>query len=189
MSQTPVRVRVIRPDSAFKAASDYLRSREGQDQQQPKPEVMVGGGVAEGGSAGFTVAASPAPATNLAVSVTVSASGDYGAATGQRTVTVPTTGSATFTVGTVDDSAEEVSVRWYTAPAYHLLDDRAHRSDYQAAEGELVFEPGVTALTGQVWLEQDDEEEPDERFAVEAFLPGSFRVPDAVGTMTIIDDD
>ena len=75
----------------------------------PTPEVSVtaGAGVTEGGDATFTVTASPAPAADLAVGVTVSASGDYGAATGARTVTVPTTGSATLTVGTTDDSADE----------------------------------------------------------------------------------
>ncbi len=229
------------------------------DDAAPTPVVSVsaGSGVTEGGDAVFTVTASPAPAANLDVSVTVSQSGDYGAATGQRTVTVPTTGSVTLTVGTTDDSTdetdgsvtatvnagsgytvsssqgaatvgvaddddaaleveisvtvadasavegdvlefrvalsaastEEIRVRWYTAPAYHLLDDRAHRSDYQTTEGELVFAPGVTELTGEVWLEQDEDEEPDEYFAVEAFLPGSLVSPDAVGTMTIVDDD
>ena len=229
------------------------------DDDAPVPEVSVtaGSGVTEGGDAIFTVTASPAPAADLAVSVTVSQSGDYGAATGARTVTVPTTGGATLTVGTADDDADEADgsvtatvnagggytvsatrgaatvavsdddepapevevtvavddasavegdvlefrvrlseatagefrVSWYTAPAWHVLDNRAHRSDYTAAEGELVFAPGVTELTGEVWLEQDDEEEPDEYFAVEAFLPGNFREPDAVGTMTIIDDD
>ncbi len=75
----------------------------------PTPEVSVtaGSGVTEGGDATFTVTASPAPASNLAVSVTVSQSGDYGAATGQRTVTVPTTGSVTLTVGTTDDTTDE----------------------------------------------------------------------------------
>ncbi len=225
----------------------------------PTPEVSVtaGSGVTEGGDAVFTVTASPAPAADLAVSVTVSQSGDYGAATGQRTVTVPTTGSVTLTVGTTDDSAdetdgsvtatvdagsgytvsssqgaatvgvsdnddaapeveitvtveaasavegdvlefrvrlseastEEIRIRWNTAPAYHLLDDRAHMTDYQYTEGELVFAPGVTELTAEVWLEQDDGEEPDEYFAVEAYLPGTLYPPDAVGTMTIIDDD
>ncbi|MDE2884153.1 MAG: hypothetical protein OXO53_03510, partial [Chloroflexota bacterium] len=75
------------------------------------------------------------------------------------------------------------------APAYHLLDDRAHMTDYQYSEGELVFAPGVTELTAEVLLEQDNEDEPDEYFSVEAFLPGSFFAPDAVGTMTIVDDD
>ncbi len=230
---------------------------DNDDAPTPVVSVTAGSGVTEGGSASFTVSASPAPAANLAVSVTVSQSGDYGATTGKRTVTVPTTGSATLTVGTTDDDAdetdgsvtatvnagsgyavsssqgaatvgvadnddaapeveisvtvedasavegdvlefrvalsaastEEIRVQWYTAPAYHLLDDRAHRSDYQTTEGELVFKPGVTELTGEVWLEQDEDEEPDEYFAVEAFLPGSLVSPDAVGTMTIVDDD
>ena len=222
----------------------------------PTPEISVtgGSGITEGGSASFTVSASPAPAANLDVKVTVTQSGDYGATTGQRTVTVPTSGSVTFTVATTDDSTdeadgsvtatvdagtgytvsssqsaatvtvadnddapkisvtvedasateggvltftvrlsaastEEITVRWYTAPAYDRPDDRAHRSDYQTAEGELAFAPGVTVLTGEVWLEQDEEDEPNEYFAVEAFLPGNFLVPDAVGTMTIVDDD
>ena len=223
----------------------------------PVVSVSAGSGVTEGGDAVFTVTASPAPASNLDVSVTVSQSGDYGATTGKRTVTVPTTGSVTLTVGTTDDSTdetdgsvtatvnggsgytvsssqgaatvgvadnddaapeveitvtveaasavegdvlefrvrlseastEEIRIRWNTAPAYHLLDDRAHMTDYQYTEGELVFAPGVTELTAEVWLEQDDEEEPDEYFAVEAYLPGTLYPPDAVGTMTIVDDD
>ena len=227
---------------------------DNDDAPQPEISVTGGSGITEGGSASFTVSASPAPSANLDVKVTVTQSGDYGATTGQRTVTIPTTGSVAFTVATTDDSTdeadgsvtatvdagsgytvsssqgaatvsvadnddapeisvtvedasateggvltftvrlsaastEEITVRWYTAPAYDRPDDRAHRSDYQAAEGELAFAPGVTVLTGEVWLEQDEEDEPDEYFAVEAFLPGNFLVPDAVGTMTIVDDD
>ena len=73
------------------------------------PVVSISGdnGVTEGGDASFTITASPVPAADLTVSVTVTASGDYGATTGSRTVTVPTTGSATLTVGTTDDSADE----------------------------------------------------------------------------------
>ena len=86
-----------------------LTALEAASGQTPTPEVSVtgGAGVTEGGDATFTVTASPAPASNLSVSLTVSASGDYGAATGQRAVTVPTTGSATLTVGTADDDADE----------------------------------------------------------------------------------
>ncbi len=230
---------------------------DNDDAPTPVVSVTAGSGVAEGGDATFTVTASPAPASNLAVSVTVSQSGDYGATTGKRTVTVPTTGSVTLTVGTTDDDAdetdgsvtatvnagsgytvsssqgaatvgvadnddaapeveitvtveaasavegdvlefrvrlseastEEIRIRWNTAPAYHLLDDRAHMTDYQYTEGELVFAPGVTELTAEVWLEYDDDEEPDEYFVVEAYLPGTLYPPDAVGTMTIVDDD
>ncbi len=230
---------------------------DNDDAPTPVVSVTAGSGITEGGDATFTVTASPAPAANLDVSVTVSQSGDYGAATGKRTVTVPTTGSVTLTVGTTDDttdetdgsvtatvnagsgytvsssqgaatvgvadnddaapeveitvtveaasavegdvlefrvrlseaSTEEIRIRWNTAPAYHLLDDRAHMTDYQYTEGELVFAPGVTELTAEVWLEYDDDEEPDEYFVVEAYLPGTLYPPDAVGTMTIIDDD
>ncbi len=230
---------------------------DNDDAPTPVVSVTAGSGVTEGGDAVFTVTAIPAPAANLAVSVTVSQSGDYGATTGHRTVTIPTTGSVTLTVGTTDDttdetdgsvtatvnagsgytvsstqgaatvgvadnddaapeveitvtveaasavegdvlefrvrlseaSTEEIRIRWNTAPAYHLLDDRAHMTDYQYTEGELVFAPGVTELTAEVWLEYDDDEEPDEYFVVEAYLPGTLYPPDAVGTMTIIDDD
>ncbi|MYB28540.1 MAG: hypothetical protein F4107_07555 [Gemmatimonadetes bacterium] len=73
----------------------------------PEVSVTAGSGVTEGGDAMFTITASPAPAADLAVSVTVSASGDVGVATGQQTVTVPTTGSVTLTVATSDDNTDE----------------------------------------------------------------------------------
>ena len=77
------------------------------DDDVPVVSISGGNGVTEGGVASFTITASPTPASALSVSVTVSASGDYGATTGQRTVSIPTGGSATFTVGTTDDSADE----------------------------------------------------------------------------------
>jgi len=73
----------------------------------PEVSVTAGSGVTEGGDAMFTITASPAPAADLAVSVTVSASGDVGVATGQQAVTVPTTGSVTLTVATSDDNTDE----------------------------------------------------------------------------------
>ena len=73
----------------------------------PVVSITAGPGVTEGGSAAFTVAAAPAPATALDVTVTVTHSGDYGAVTGSRTVTIPTSGSVSFTVATTDDSADE----------------------------------------------------------------------------------
>ncbi|MXW95130.1 MAG: hypothetical protein F4Z64_06430 [Acidimicrobiaceae bacterium] len=73
----------------------------------PEISVSAGGGVTEGGDAVFTVSAVPAPSAPLTVDLTVGQDGDFGAATGARTVTVPTSGSAAVTVGTVDDSADE----------------------------------------------------------------------------------
>ena len=77
------------------------------DDDVPVVSISAGSGVTEGGDASFTITASPVPVADLTVNVTVSASGDYGASTGARTVTIPTGGSATFTVGTTDDSADE----------------------------------------------------------------------------------
>ena len=79
------------------------------DNDAPLPAVTVSAGdaVTEGGDATFTVTASPAPASPLAVSVTVAARGDYGIASGTRTVSIPTAGSATLTLATSDDDADE----------------------------------------------------------------------------------
>ena len=73
----------------------------------PVVSIAAGQGITEGGSAVFTLTASPAPATDLDVTVTVAQSGDFGAATGTRTVTVPSGGSVSFAVTTSDDSADE----------------------------------------------------------------------------------
>ena len=79
--------------------------------QPPQPpEVSVTGGddVTEGGDAVFTITADPAPAADLRVAVTVSADGDYGAATGRQAVTIAGgSSSATLTVSTTDDEVDE----------------------------------------------------------------------------------
>ena len=85
-----------------------------QDDDHPQQQVVVpvvsitaGSGVTEGENASFTLTANPAPASPITVSVTVSADGDYGAATGSRTVSIETGGTATFTVATTDDGNDE----------------------------------------------------------------------------------
>ncbi|MCY3652440.1 MAG: PQQ-dependent sugar dehydrogenase [bacterium] len=74
----------------------------------PEVSVTAGGGITEGGDAVFTVLASPAPSASLSVAVTVAQTGDYGATTGTRTVTVGTGGTATVTVSTSDDEVDEL---------------------------------------------------------------------------------
>ncbi|WP_420604425.1 Calx-beta domain-containing protein [Methylobacterium sp.] len=75
------------------------------------PEITVSGGngIAEGGTASFTVTATPAPSSPLAVTLTVCQSGDYAASgeTGTRQVTVPTGGSVAIEVATADDATDE----------------------------------------------------------------------------------
>ena len=73
----------------------------------PVVSISAGASVTEGGNVEFTVTASPSPSADLPVSVTVSQSGDFGASTGSRTVTIPTSGSVTFAIATSDDSTDE----------------------------------------------------------------------------------
>ena len=76
------------------------------DDDVPEISIAAGAGVTEGSTATFTVTATPAPAADLDVTIEVSQSGDF-AQTGSRTVTIPTTGSVTFTVATTNDNTDE----------------------------------------------------------------------------------
>ena len=78
-----------------------------RDDDEPVVTIAAGSAVTEGGDAVFTLTASPAPAAALAVGVTVAAAGDYGISAGKRTVSIPTTGSATLTLATADDGTDE----------------------------------------------------------------------------------
>ena len=69
--------------------------------------IAAGSAVTEGTDATFTVTASPSPTAALTVNLTVSQSGSFGATTGADTVTIPTSGSATYTVSTTNDSTDE----------------------------------------------------------------------------------
>ena len=77
------------------------------DNDVPEISIAAGSDVTEGSAASFTLTASPAPHAALSVNVSVSQSGDYGAATGVQTVSIPTGGSYTLTVATSDDSVDE----------------------------------------------------------------------------------
>ena len=102
----------------------------------PTPVVRIAGGAAvtEGGSAAFTVSASPAPAAALTVNLTISQTGSFVAAggTGSKTVTVPTSGSASYSVATVDDSTDEangtVTATLWTGSGYTLHTTASQRS-------------------------------------------------------------
>ncbi len=100
----------LRADNAYTSGSPSSATVTVRDDDgAPLPEVTVSAGstVTEGGNAVFTLTASPAPASPLAVSVTMSAAGEYGVTAGKRTVSIPTTGSATLTLATADDNADE----------------------------------------------------------------------------------
>ena len=77
------------------------------DSGEPEVSIAAGSDVYEGGVAVFTVSAVPAPSVPLTVDVAVSQSGDFDVSPGSRTVTVPTSGTATLSVATTDDSVDE----------------------------------------------------------------------------------
>ncbi len=73
----------------------------------PDPEITISGGsgITEGGTASFTISASPAPASPITVNIGVSQSGSWGA-TGAATVSV-SGATATYTIATSDDQVDE----------------------------------------------------------------------------------
>ena len=119
--------------------------------QDPEVSVTAGSDVTEGGNAEFTITASPAPAANLPVSVTITASGDYGASAGQRTVTIPTGGSATLTIATSDDSVDEtdgsVTATVNTGDGYTVSSSQG-AGTVAVADDDVTPEVSVTAGSG-----------------------------------------
>ena len=76
----------------------------------PELSLSAGSAVDEGGNAGFTITADPAPQFDLTIAWTVAQSGDYldAPGAGHRTVTLAAgAASVTLSVGTVDDAADE----------------------------------------------------------------------------------
>ncbi len=77
------------------------------DDDVPELSIASDGDVTEGSAASFTISASPTPHTALTANVDVTATGSFGVTTGARTVTIPASGSQSFTVSTSGDSTDE----------------------------------------------------------------------------------
>ena len=76
---------------------------------EPTVTITAGGGVTEGTDATFTVAASPAPTSDLTVNVSVTESGSFLSGTLPTTVEIPANmTTATLTVSTQADSIDEM---------------------------------------------------------------------------------
>ena len=71
----------------------------------PEISISAGSGITEGGSASFTISASPAPSSAITVNIGVSQTGDFGA-TGAATVSV-SAATASYTIATSDDNVDE----------------------------------------------------------------------------------
>ena len=73
----------------------------------PYISISAGPAITEGADATFVIKADPAPTSALSVTVNVAGNGDFGATKGDRTVTIPTTGTYTLTIPTIDDLKRE----------------------------------------------------------------------------------
>ncbi len=73
----------------------------------PEVSIAAGSAVTEGGTVSFSITANPAPAANLAVTVVVTTSGDFGVTPGTQTVTIPPGGTVRLNLVTTNDSTDE----------------------------------------------------------------------------------
>ena len=81
-----------------------------EEPDTPVPEIAIAAGsgiITEGNDASFILTANPPPAAPLEVTVTVAAEGAFGITEGERTVTIPTTGSTALTMATDNDGTDE----------------------------------------------------------------------------------
>ena len=152
--------------------------------QKPKVSVTAGTGVTEGGDAVFTVSAGPAPNAPLSVDVSVAQVGDFGVSVGSRTVTVPTSGSATVTVSTSDDDADEVD----GSVSVTVVQD----GDFGVATGsQTVTVPTSGSATVTVSTSDDSTDEVDGSVSVSVGGGSGYTVSSTAGSASVVvsDDD
>ena len=96
--------RISTPSTATVAVSD-----DDDPPQAPVVRIAVGGDITEGGTATFTLTATPPPTSALTVGVQVTETGAFaqGGQTGTRNVPIGTGGTGTLTVVTVNDTTDE----------------------------------------------------------------------------------
>ena len=99
------------PSSSQGSASVTVTDDDPPPPGTPVVSITDGGNITEGGTASFTLTASPAPASPITVNVSVVDSGDFASSsqTGTRTVTIDTSGTGTLPVTTVNDSTDETN--------------------------------------------------------------------------------
>ncbi len=161
----------------------------------PEVSISAGAGVTEGNSATFTLTASPAPSAPLTVAVTVTESGSY-ASPGTRQVTVPASGTATFTVATVGDAVDEpdgsVTAALAAGTGYTVssskgvatvavADDDEPLPEVSIAAGPAVTEGGSATFT----LTAAPAPAADLAVAVAVSQSGAVAQPSALGARTV----
>ena len=128
---TAAEVRTARSGRTWGGWDTILTALDCLEAEAALPEITiapVASAVAEGTAAQFTLTANPPPDAALTVNLTVSESEDFvaGSDKGDKTVTIGTSGSATYTVSTINDTeledAGEVKVVVNTGTGYRQGD-------------------------------------------------------------------
>ena len=123
------------------------------DEPPPQIDITAASGGTEGTDAVFTVTASTPAAADLAVNVAVTATGDWGAATGTQTVTIPQGATvATLTVATVDDSTDEPDgtiTATLTASSGYEIGAQPTQTAHITDDDDPPPEPAIAACTGK----------------------------------------
>ena len=139
---------------------------EGRQDSEPVPTLALAGAgaVTEGAGADFTLTAAPPPASDLAVTLRITRSGDTVAPsdTGERTVTLAGgTATKTVTVATVDDAADapdgaltatvvavgDAPVESGASATVEVTDDDATAVTLSAPAGDIAEADGRKTLT------------------------------------------
>ncbi len=121
------------------------------DDDTPRVRISGGADVEEGEAATFTVRASPAPYQSLPVQVKVAASGLSGVSDGVKTVTIPTGGSATLSVGTTDDNVQSqggtITATVQSGSGYGVGSPSSASVDVADNDGPVITITGGAAVT------------------------------------------
>ena len=116
----------VNPGSGYRAAEDAYRSAsvDVADNDRPVITIAAGSKISEGGTARFTLTASPRPAAPVDVAVSVTEKGEFArqGQKGQRTVRIGTDGRGSLSVATDSDARDEddgyITARLVSGQAY-----------------------------------------------------------------------
>ncbi len=132
-----------------------------RDNDEPVVSIAAGSGVTEGSPASFTFTASPAPAADITVSVAITQSGDFATSgqTGTRTVTIPVAGTATLTVATTDDAADEpdgsVTATVQTGTGYTLAVAPANAATVAVSDNDAASSGPTISIADATFTENE----------------------------------
>ncbi|MEH2067450.1 MAG: Calx-beta domain-containing protein [Nostoc sp.] len=96
-----------------------------------------------------------------------------------------TTTNANFTITLSNPSYQQVTVNYNTSDGSAKVSD----SDYNSANGTIIFAPGETSKTLSIGVIGDNQNESNETFSVNLLGATNATIADNLGVATIINDD